>query len=111
MASSKSIITENFKSGRSDMIYLLEGHYILEFPRKELLNNVLTRIRVLKGIATVYQRDTIKRSGERSFVPIEVGYIVPDGYGGRAQFEEDMKSAIRKSKGVISIRHRNPTKK
>ena len=104
MASARSINEQSKSFGRSDLIRPTDSHYILVYPKGELLNNILTRIRVLRGIATVYQRDTIKKSGNRSFVPIEVGFIVPEGYGGREKFEEDMKASIRKIKGVAELR-------
>ena len=110
MASSRKINEQAF--GKSDLIRPSESHYILVYPKGVLLNNVLTRIRVLRGVATVYQRDTISKSGNRSFVPIEVGYIVPEGYGGREKFENDMEDSIRKVKGVAELRkHRAPSKK
>ena len=102
MASTRIISEQAF--GRSDLIRPTEAHYILVYPKGELLNNILTRIRVLRGIATVYQRDTITKSGNRSFVPIEVGFIVPEGYGGSEKFENDMVAAIKKVKGVAELR-------
>ena len=102
MASARSINEQAF--GRSALIRPAEAHYILVYTKGTLLNNVLTEIRILRGIATVYQRDTISKSGNRSFVPIEVGFIVPEGYGGREKFEEDMKASIRKIKGVADLR-------
>ena len=103
MASARSI-NEQAAFGRSDLIRPSEAHYVLVYPKGELLNNILTRIRILRGIATVYQRDTITKSGNRSFVPIEVGFMVPEGYGGREKFEEDMQASIRKVKGVAELR-------
>ena len=102
MASARSINEQAF--GRSALIRPAEAHDILVYTKGTLLNNVLTEIRILRGIATVYQRDTISKSGNRSFVPIEVGFIVPEGYGGREKFEEDMKASIRKIKGVADLR-------
>ena len=72
---------------------------------------MLTEIRILRGIATVYQRDTITKSGNRSFVPIEVGFIVPEGYGGREKFENDMLASIKKVKGIAELRPRKTTPK
>ena len=106
MASSRRINEQSF--GKSDLIRPSEAHYILVYPKDVVLNNVLTRIRVLRGVATVYQRDTITKSGNRSFVPIEVGYIVPEGYGGREKFENDMVAAIKKVKGVAELRSHKP---
>jgi hypothetical protein len=103
MASARSI-NEQSSFGGSDLIRPSEAHYILVYPKGELLNNILTRIRILRGIATVYQRDTISKSGNRSFVPIEIGFIVPEGYGGRDKFENDMIVSIRKVKGVAELR-------
>ncbi len=109
MASMNSINEQAF--GRSDLIRPSEAHYILVYPKGALLNNVLTRIRILRGIATVYQRDTITKSGNRSFVPIEIGFIVPEGYGGREKFEEDMTASIKKIKGVAELRKHKRTPK
>ena len=106
MASSRRINEQAF--GSSDLIRPSEAHYILVYPKGELLNNILTRIRILRGIATVYQRDTITKSGNRSFVPIEVGFIVPEGYGGKDKFEEDMITSIKKVKGVAELRSHKP---
>ena len=110
MASTRILRAQAF--GRSDLIRPSEAHYILVYPKGVLLNNVLTEIRILRGIATVYQRDTITKSGNRSFVPIEVGFIVPEGYGGREKFEEDMMASIKKIKGVAELRkHKAAPKK
>ena len=109
MASTRIISEQAF--GRSDLIRPSEAHYILVYPKGVLLNNVLTEIRILRGIATVYQRDTITKSGNRSFVPIEVGFIVPEGYGGREKFEEDMTASIKKIKGVTELRSHKPSPK
>ena len=109
MASMNSINEQAF--GRSDLIRPSEAHYILVYPKGVLLNNVLTHIRILRGIATVYQRDTITKSGNRSFVPIEIGFIVPEGYGGREKFEEDMTASIKKIKGVAELRKHKRTPK
>tara|TARA_R110000803_G_scaffold16568_5_gene45422 strand:- start:3799 stop:4140 length:342 start_codon:yes stop_codon:yes gene_type:complete len=104
MASSKSIISEQeFRSNKSDLIKTVDGHYILVYPKRALLNNVLTEIRILPGIATVYQRDTIKKNGGRNYVPIEIGYITPSGYGGQEKFEDDMVVSIRKISDVVSL--------
>ncbi len=102
MASMRIINEQAF--GRSDLIRPVEAHYILVYQKGTLLNNVLTRIRILRGVATVYQRDTITKSGNRSFVPIEVGFIVPEGYGGREKFEADLTASIKKVKGVAELR-------
>jgi len=109
MASARSINEQAF--GRSALIRPSEAHYILVYSKGTLLNNVLTEIRILRGIATVYQRDTITKSGNRSFVPIEVGFIVPEGYGGREKFENDMLASIKKVKGVAELRTRKTTPK
>ena len=109
MASTRIISEQAF--GRSDLIRPSEAHYILVYPKGVLLNNVLTEIRILRGIATVYQRDTITKSGNRSFVPIEIGFIVPEGYGGREKFEEDMTASIKKIKGVTELRSHKPSPK
>ena len=110
MASMRRINEQAF--GRSALIRPSEAHYVLVYHKGTLLNNVLTRIRILRGIATVYQRDTIKKSGNRSYVPIEVGFIVPEGYGGREKFEEDMTASIKKIKGVAELRkHKRSPKK
>jgi len=109
MASTRIISEQAF--GRSDLIRPTEAHYILVYPKGELLNNILTRIRILRGVATVYQRDTITKSGNRSFVPIEIGFIVPEGYGGREKFEEDMTASIKKVKGVAELRSHKPVSK
>ena len=50
-------------------------------------------------------------SGNRSFVPIEIGFIVPEGYGGREKFEEDMTASIKKIKGVAELRKHKRTPK
>jgi hypothetical protein len=106
MASMNTVNEQAF--GRSDLIRPAEAHYILVYQKGTLLNNVLTRIRILRGIATVYQRDTITKSGNRSFVPIEVGFIVPEGYGGREKFEKDLMASIKKVKGVAELRSHKP---
>jgi hypothetical protein len=109
MASMNSINEQAF--GRSDLIRPSEAQYVLVYQKGTLLNNVLTRIRILRGIATVYQRDTITRSGNRSIVPIEVGFIAPEGYGGREKFEKDLVASIKKVKGVAELRRHKPIPK
>ena len=104
MASSKSILSEQkFVRERSDLIRPIEAHYLLAYPKGELLNNILTRVRVLSGVATVYQRDTIKKKTGRNYVPIEIGFVMPPGYGGREKFESDLIESIRKIKGIGSL--------
>ena len=77
--------------------------YILVFDNSYLLNNVLTKIRVMEGVSTVYQRDTIKRSGNRSRVTIELSYLPTEGTGGSQAFLERLTSSIRHIDGVVRL--------
>lgn len=98
----KEVISE-----KSDLISTQSGLYFLIYDTSELLNNILLGMRVIKGVATVYQRDSIKRSGSRARVPIELSYTVPTNYGGADQYLRDLEKATRGLKGVISL-IRNP---
>jgi len=44
-------------------------------------------------------------------VPIEVGFIAPEGYGGREKFEKDLVASIKKVKGVAELRRHKPIPK
>ena len=77
--------------------------YKLTYSNKALLSNILSHIRVIRGISVVYQRDSIKKSGNTMIVPVEVGYLKPEGYGSTEKYVTDFENAVKKVKGVIKI--------
>jgi len=106
MSDDNKILREYVKeviSEKSNLIPTQSGFYFLIYDTAELLNNILLGMRVIKGVATVYQRDSIKRSGQRAKVPIELSYTVPTNYGGADQYLRDLEKATRGLKGVIGL--------
>ena len=87
-----------------DPIKLSEKTYRIVYTDKTLLSNVLTSIRVIRGVSVVYQRDSIKKSGNKMIVPLEVGYVMPPGYGGRDKYLSDLETAIKRIPGVINLK-------
>ena len=87
-----------------DPIKLSEKTYRIVYTDKTLLSNVLTSIRVIRGVSVVYQRDSIKKSGNKMAVPLEVGYVMPPGYGGRDKYLSDLETAIKRIPGVVSLK-------
>ena len=85
-------------------IKLAEKTYRIVYTNKTLLSNVLTSIRVIRGVSVVYQRDSIKKSGNKMSVPLEVGYVMPPVYGGREKYLSDLETAIKRIPGVISMK-------
>jgi len=77
--------------------------YIMVYDNSYLLNNLLTRIRVLEGVSTVYQRDAIKKVGNTSKVPVEISYLAAEGAGGDAAFLEELLKKVRSVKGITRL--------
>jgi hypothetical protein len=88
---------------KSEVLDLSYMKYRLSYSNKSLLSNILTGIRVIRGVSVVYQRDSIKKSGNVMIVPIELGYLKPEGYGSTDTYIQDFENAARKIKGVIKI--------
>tara|TARA_B100001121_G_C18352193_1_gene463009 strand:- start:250 stop:450 length:201 start_codon:yes stop_codon:yes gene_type:complete len=57
----------------------------------------------MEGVSTVYQRDAIKKVGNRSKVPVEISYLPVEGSGGDAVFVENMLKNVRNLKGVVRL--------
>ena len=77
--------------------------YIMVYDNSYLLNNLLTRIRVLEGVSTVYQRDAIKKVGNTSKVPVEISYLAIEGTGGDSAFLEELLKKVRSVKGITRL--------
>jgi protein gp37 len=93
----------NEQNSRRTIIDTPSKTYILVYDNSYLLNNILTRIRVMEGVSTVYQRDAIKKVGNRSKVPVEISYLPVEGSGGDAVFVENMLKNVRNLKGVVRL--------
>lgn len=88
---------------KSVVLDLSYNKYKLTYSNKALLSNILTHVRVIRGISVVYQRDSIKKSGNTMTVPVEVGFLKPEGYGPTEKYIEDFEKAVRKISGVINL--------
>lgn len=93
----------NEQASRRTIINPPSKTYILVYDNSYLLNNLLTRIRVMEGVSTVYQRDAIKKVGNRSKVPVEISYLPVEGSGGDAAFVEELLKKVRNLKGVVRL--------
>lgn len=82
--------------------------YVMIYDNSFLLNNLLTKIRVMEGVATVYQRDAIKKVGNRSRVPIEISFIPTSGAGGTGPFLENLISSVKALKGIVRLEKNTP---
>jgi len=91
------------QNSRRTIIDTASKTYIMVFDNSYLLNNLLTRIRVLEGVSTVYQRDAIKKIGNRSKVSIEISYMAPEGSGGDEAYLSDLLGKVKATKGIIRL--------
>ncbi len=97
----QQVISE--QNAKRKIIDTVSKTYVMIYDNSYLLNNLLTKIRVMEGVATVYQRDAIKKIGSRSKVPVEISFIPTEGAGGSNIFLEDLLSSVKALKGVVRL--------
>ena len=97
----QQVISE--QNAKRKIIDTVSKTYVMIYDNAYLLNNLLTKIRVMEGVATVYQRDAIKKIGSRSKVPVEISYMAPEGSGGDEVYLSDLLGKVKATKGIIRL--------